>query len=100
MCTMLTAAEVERIALLSRLALTDDEKARFARQLSAVLDYATQLANLDVEGIPPTATVIPIRSVMREGDGVFGSLPRAEALTNAPSTDGVSFIVQAALDAE
>jgi aspartyl-tRNA(Asn)/glutamyl-tRNA(Gln) amidotransferase subunit C len=95
---MLTEAEVERIALLGRLALTDEEKARYARQLSAVLDYAAQLATLDVEGIPPTATVIPIRSVMREGDEVFGSLPRADALANAPSTDGASFVVQATLD--
>ena len=73
---------------------------RYARQLSAVLDYAAQLANLDVEGIPPTATVIPIRSVMREGDAVYGSLPRADVLANAPNTDGVSFIVQATLDHE
>jgi aspartyl-tRNA(Asn)/glutamyl-tRNA(Gln) amidotransferase subunit C len=95
---MLTIAEVERIAQLGRLELTDEEKARYARQLSAVLDYAAQLASIDVEGIPPTATVLPVHNVMREGDVVFGALPRSKALANAPSTDGESFIVQATFD--
>jgi aspartyl-tRNA(Asn)/glutamyl-tRNA(Gln) amidotransferase subunit C len=92
---MLTIAEVERVALLGRLELSEDEKVRFARQLSAVLNYASELARVDVEGIPPTATVLPLRSVMRHDDRVSGSLSRAEALANAPSTDGASFIVQA-----
>jgi aspartyl-tRNA(Asn)/glutamyl-tRNA(Gln) amidotransferase subunit C len=95
---MLTLAEVERIAYLARLSLTDEEKARYARQLSAVLDYAAELANVDVEGIPPTATVLPIHNVMREGDQVSGPILREEALANAPGTDGVSFIVQATFD--
>lgn len=92
---MLTQAEVERVALLGRLELTDEEKARYARQLSAVLDYAAQLASVDVTDIPPTATVLPLRSVMRVGDELGDCLPRPDALANAPSTDGASFIVQA-----
>ncbi|MCS7056478.1 MAG: Asp-tRNA(Asn)/Glu-tRNA(Gln) amidotransferase subunit GatC [Thermoflexales bacterium] len=97
---MLTVAEVERIAQLARLALSEEEKARYARQLSAILDYAAQLAELDVEGIPPTATVLAVHSVMREGDDVVAGLPRTDALRNAPDTDGVSFIVQATFDDE
>lgn len=97
---MLTVAEVERIAQLGRLALSDEEKARYARQLSAVLDYAAELENVDVEGIPPTASVLAVHGVMRVGDAVAGSLDRRDALANAPSTDGESFIVQATLGNE
>ena len=61
---MLTAAEVERIARLARLDLTDDEAARYAVQLSAVLDYAAELEGVNVDGIRPTASVLPIRSCL------------------------------------
>lgn len=97
---MLTVAEVERIALLARLALSDDEKVRYSRQLSAILDYAAQLAELDVEGIPPTASVLSIHNVMRDGDEAVAGLSRADALHNAPETDGASFVVQATFDDE
>ena len=96
----LSAAEVEHIARLARLSLSEDELARYARQLSAILDYASQLAGLDIEDIPPTATVLPVHSVMREGDEVRAGLPRADALCNAPDTDGVSFVVQATFSDE
>jgi aspartyl-tRNA(Asn)/glutamyl-tRNA(Gln) amidotransferase subunit C len=95
---MLTPAEVERIALLGRLALSDEEKSKYARQLSAVLDYASELAKVDVEGIPPTASVLPVRGVMRTGDAPSASLPREEALANAPRADGESFVVQATFE--
>ncbi|GIV83842.1 MAG: aspartyl/glutamyl-tRNA(Asn/Gln) amidotransferase subunit C [Candidatus Roseilinea sp.] len=97
---MLTIAEIERIAWLARLALSESEKARYASQLSAILDYAGQLAALDVDDIPPTATVLPTHNVMREGDEAVAGLSRADALRNAPDTDGVSFVVQATLDDE
>lgn len=91
----LSIADVERVAHLGRLSLTDEEKARYAEQLSAVLDYAQQLAEIDVEGIAPSATVLSVRSVMREGDEVAGTLTHKDALANAPKTDGASFEVQA-----
>lgn len=97
----LTPEVVERIALLARLALTEEEKSLFAHQLSAVLDHATALEAIDVSNVPPTATVLPIRSVVREQDAVYGSIARKDALKNAPRTDGKSFIVPATLgDAE
>ena len=92
---MLTAAEVERIARLARLDLTDDEANRYAEQLSAVLDYAAEIEGVDVEGILPTASVLPIRSVMRAGDGPGAPLPRVSVLANAPLSDGASFEVPA-----
>ena len=91
----LTVAEVDHIALLARLSLSDEEKARYAQQLSAILDYAAELAAIDVADIPPTATVLDIHNVMRPSDEVCCSLPREDALKNAPRTDGASFEVQA-----
>jgi aspartyl-tRNA(Asn)/glutamyl-tRNA(Gln) amidotransferase subunit C len=91
----LTVAEVDHIALLARLSLTDEEKARYAQQLSAVLDYAAELSAIDVENIPPTATVLAAHNIMRPTDAVADGLSREDALRNAPRTDGASFEVQA-----
>lgn len=91
----LTVEEVDHIALLARLNLSDEEKARYAHQLSAILDYAAQLASIDVEQIPPTATVLSAHNVMRPVDEAGCSIPREDALRNAPRTDGASFEVQA-----
>jgi aspartyl-tRNA(Asn)/glutamyl-tRNA(Gln) amidotransferase subunit C len=91
----LSVEEVDHIALLARLSLTDEEKARYAQQLSAILDYAAELAGIDVESIPPTASVLAAHNVMRPADEVCCSTPHDEALRNAPRTDGASFEVQA-----
>ncbi len=91
---MLTPAEVERIALLGRLALTDEEKAKYAQQLSAVLEYADALSKVNVEGIPPTASVLSVRGVMRPDDAPSSQIPREDVLANAPRADGESFVVQ------
>lgn len=96
---VLTPAEVERIALLARLELTEDEKSRYAGQLSAVLDYAAALMSVNVDDIPPTASVLDVVNVMRADDTPGGSLSREEALANAPRTDGLNFEVQATFDA-
>ena len=93
----LTREEVDHIAELAKLALTDAEKARFQEQLSAILDYAQRLRALDTEAIPPTATVLPLRSVMRD-DAIAPSAPTASLLANAPKSTGDSFEVQAVLD--
>ncbi|RMF29863.1 MAG: Asp-tRNA(Asn)/Glu-tRNA(Gln) amidotransferase subunit GatC [Chloroflexi bacterium] len=93
----LTLAEVEHIAELARLALTDEEKALYQEQLSAILDYAARLQELDTEAIPPTATVLPLRSVMRP-DEPRPSPPREEILANAPDVEEGCFRVQAVLE--
>ncbi|MCS6774150.1 MAG: Asp-tRNA(Asn)/Glu-tRNA(Gln) amidotransferase subunit GatC [Anaerolineae bacterium] len=92
---MITVEEVERIALLARLALTPDEQVRFASQLSAILDYANALAAVDVHDVPPMATAAAAHNVMREGDQVAPSMSREDVLSNAPATDGAMFIVPA-----
>ncbi len=94
----LTITEVERIALLARLELTEDEKSRYAGQLSAILEYAAALMTVNVDDIPPTATVLDVRNVMRAEDIPAPGLSREEALANAPRTDGASFEAQATFD--
>ena len=61
----LTQAEVEHIAALARLRLTEAEKARFGQQLSAILEYMHRLRQVDTSAIEPTASVLPLRSVLR-----------------------------------
>ncbi len=82
----LSRAQVRHIAELARLELSDDEIDRMASQLSAILDYAGRLQELDTEAIPPTASVVPLQNVMRD-DVVTPSLPREDVLRNAPDKD-------------
>jgi aspartyl-tRNA(Asn)/glutamyl-tRNA(Gln) amidotransferase subunit C len=75
--------EVEAIANLARLALTDEEKAELQDQLSAILDYVEALQELDTDDIPPTASALPLDNIMRP-DITEPSLPVEKALANAP----------------
>lgn len=93
----LTLEEVEHIAELARLRLTDEEKALFREQLSAILDYADMLNRLDTSDIPPTATVLPLRTVLRP-DEVTPSTPRERLLANAPAQEAGMFQVPPVLD--
>ena len=93
----LTRAEVEHIAELAKLELTEEEKEKFREQLSAILEYAEMLQRLDTEAIPPTATVLPLRNVMRP-DEVEPSLPLEDILANAPQAEDSYFKVQAILE--
>ena len=93
----LTLAQVEHIAELAKLALSDDEKARYQEQLSAILEYAERLQAVDTSAIPPTATVLPLRNVMR-ADEPRDSMSRADVLANAPQAEADCFRVQAVLD--
>ena len=79
----LSLEEVERIAQLARLALTDAEKELFARQLADILTYAEQLQALDTSGVPATAHVHPDLQAERD-DTPRPSLPTAEGIANAP----------------
>lgn len=94
--TKLTLAEVENIANLARLNLTDDEKQMFQDQLSAILDYAEMLQQLDTDGVPPTTSALPLDNVMRP-DEALPSLPTDDALANGPDTADGSFRVKPVL---
>jgi len=82
----LTRAQVERIAELAKLKLSEDEIDRMTVQLSAILDYAARLQELNTDAIPPTASVIPLQNVLRQ-DIVAPSLARNDVLANAPDQD-------------
>ena len=84
--------DIEKVARLARLALTEDERDRFGRQLADILDYVATLDELDTEDVPPTSHVLPLSTPFRE-DEVGGRLRRAEALANAPASDGEAFVV-------
>jgi len=89
--------DVEHIAFLARLGLSDDEKRTFQEQLSGILEYMKALAELDTSDIPPTAQVIPLRNVMRP-DTVAPSLSREAVLANAPDREGDFLRVPPVLD--
>ena len=94
----LTSAEVEHIAELARLSLTEQERNLFQDQLSAILDYAAVLQGIDTSAVPPTATVLPLRNIMRD-DVVAPSLPTEDVLANAPAAADGYFKVKAILEA-
>jgi aspartyl-tRNA(Asn)/glutamyl-tRNA(Gln) amidotransferase subunit C len=94
----LTITEVEHIAELARLDLSEPEKALFRDQLSAILDHAAAIQKVDTSAIPPTATVLPLRNVLR-ADTVEPSLPREDVLANAPDHAEGYFRVRAILEA-
>ena len=89
---MISRADVEHVARLARLHLTDDELERMRVQLDAILAYIDKLKALDVEGVEPTSHAVPLVNVMRP-DAVIESLPQAEALANAPDRAGEFFRV-------
>ena len=93
----LSTDEVKYVAELAKLQLSEDEIALFADQLSAVLDYAAALQEVDTSHVPPTATVLPLRSVMR-ADEARPSLSLDEALANAPERQDDHFRVHAVLE--
>ena len=86
MSSPLTRADVEHVAKLARLALSDEEVEQFTVQLAAVLEHFTSVAALDTSGVPPTSHPIPLTNVLRpderrpslDRDVVLGMAPAAE----------------------
>jgi len=76
--------DIDHIAKLARLALTPDEKVKFAQQLGDVLHHIEQLAKVDVSGVEPTAHASPVFNVW-QADVAQPGLSVAEALRNAPA---------------
>lgn len=93
----LTLQEVEHIAQLARLQLSEDEKNRYREQLSAILEYAARLQQLDTTGISPTSSVLPARSVLRADEPRPG-LTLDALLRNAPESEKGQFRVPPVFD--
>jgi len=92
----LSIADVEHVAALARLGLSEAEKVRLSEQLSSILEHISVLSRLDTSRIPPTAQVIEVANVLRDDD-VRPSLPREAILANAPRSIDGFFAVQAVL---
>ena len=93
----ITRGEVQHVARLARLGLSDDEMDRLAAELDHILDAMQALRQLDTSAIPPTSQVIPLRNVMRD-DAVRPSWPLDDILRNAPATRDGQFLVPPVLD--
>ncbi|MGI9253732.1 MAG: Asp-tRNA(Asn)/Glu-tRNA(Gln) amidotransferase subunit GatC [Thermomicrobiales bacterium] len=94
----LSREDVEHVAALARLGLTDEEIVRLQDQLSMILDQIAVLERLDTASIPPTAQVGQLANVWRD-DVDQPSLPRDQVLANAPRTSDGFFEVHAVLGA-
>ena len=97
MSESLTPDQVRAIARLARLDLSDDEVARLAPQLGAIVGYVALLRQVDTTGVEPLAHALPVQNVFRE-DECAESLPRELALANAPKQRDGCFAVPAVLE--
>ena len=88
--------DVEKVALLARLQLTDDELATMTDELAQIVGYVDQLAEVNTDGVEPMAHAVEVANVFRD-DVVTASLPREEALANAPHHDDRGYLVPAVL---
>ena len=84
---MISRADVEHVASLARLGLTDDEIDRMQDQLNRILEAIGQLQSVDTSSVGPTAQVIALENVMRD-DETRPGLSRGAALANAPLREG------------
>jgi len=84
--------DVEHVAKLARLALSEDEKKLFAEQLTRIIDNFNQLSEVDTTGVEPMSHALPIVNVLRE-DEVKESLGRDKLMANGPETENGFFRV-------
>ncbi len=84
--------QVEHVAMLARLELTEAEKETYTEQLNSILEYAAVLDKLDTKDVPPTAHPLPLHNVFRD-DVVKPSISQEEALANAPDQEDGFFKV-------
>jgi len=84
--------EVERVAHLARLNLSEEELGTMTSQLDTILSYVDKLDELDTTGVPPMTHAFSEDNAFRE-DRVTDSLAREEALANGPCQNGEAFVV-------
>jgi aspartyl-tRNA(Asn)/glutamyl-tRNA(Gln) amidotransferase subunit C len=89
--------EVQHIAKLARVGLSEADIARFQEQLSSIVDYFQALRQVDTEGVPPTFHTLPLQNIMREDAAGF-SLDKEAIMANAPLREGDYFRVRPVLE--
>jgi aspartyl-tRNA(Asn)/glutamyl-tRNA(Gln) amidotransferase subunit C len=94
--------DIDHVARLARLDLTDDERKRMRKQLGAILEHAAKVGEVATDDVPPTARAIPLSNVFRPDEvGVpVRSIPRDAALANAPEVEDDRFKVPRIVEVE
>lgn len=92
----ISRAEVEKVSLLARLLLSEEELDRLTVQMGQVLDYMQLLGEVDTGNVEPMAHAVQVCDVLRK-DEVQASLTPQQAMANAPSSDGECYLVPAVL---
>jgi aspartyl-tRNA(Asn)/glutamyl-tRNA(Gln) amidotransferase subunit C len=92
----LTRADVEKVSLLARLQLTDEELSTMTQQLGQIVAYVELLSELDTENVQPMAHALDVANVFA-ADEIRPGLKRDAALANAPHQDGEFYLVPAVL---
>jgi aspartyl-tRNA(Asn)/glutamyl-tRNA(Gln) amidotransferase subunit C len=88
----LSEHEVRHVAMLARLALTDDEVVSLQGDLNSILGHIDQIRQLDLADVPPMTHAVPVTNVTRDDVVVLG-LPREAALMNAPAQEAGAFLI-------
>jgi len=91
--------DIDHVARLARLALTDEERARLREQLGAILEHAAKVGEVAAEDVPPTAYAIPRSNVLRP-DELKPSLSVEDVLANAPEREDDRFKVPRIVEVE
>lgn len=89
--------DVQKVAKLARLQLSDSEIEQFTGQLGAILEYVQKMNELDTDSVEPLAHCLPVHNVFRS-DEIKESLGTEKTLSNAPDRDGEFFRVPKILD--
>ena len=88
----ISSDDVRKVAKLARLDLPEEKIATYTGQLESILDYVSQLAEIDTEGVPETTRAVEVTNVTR-ADGVTPTTVREEILNQAPLREGDFFRV-------
>lgn len=97
--TKVTSEQVEHVANLARLEVSQDEVNDFTQSLEAILNFADQLDEVDTANVEPTFHVLDLQNVLREDNSELG-IPQEEALKNAKETEAGQFKVPAIMSEE
>ena len=89
---MITIQDVEHVAKLARLDLTEEEKVKFSKQLGDVLKYVEQMNEVDTSNVEPLSHVVEFNNVMRE-DEIHYDCSKEELMMNAPEEENGFFKV-------
>jgi aspartyl-tRNA(Asn)/glutamyl-tRNA(Gln) amidotransferase subunit C len=92
----ITREDVAKVSLLARLVLSEDELDRMTVQLGQILQYVDLLGEVNTDGVAPMAHAVEMSDVFRD-DRPRDSLPRGQALANAPHHDDECYLVPAVL---